>query len=64
MTHVQALDISTGRRITGKLIKRYALGVTIDDAKDVRYYVTYERIIDGLPPEQPREPGTQGTLWQ
>jgi hypothetical protein len=75
---VTILDASTGRHIAGKLIKQYAKGVTIEDARDIRYYATLDRVIDGLHPAAPAArlaplaplpgavltPGDNGSLWQ
>ena len=53
---VTILDASTGRHVAGKLIKQYAKGVTIEDARDIRYYATMDRVIAGLAAEQPAAP--------
>lgn len=63
MNQVTIIDASTGRHVTGKLIKHYPNGLTIEDDRDVRYYATTDRVIhDGT--KRPLAPGDNGNLWQ
>lgn len=50
MEQITIRDASTGRPVTGKLVKEYPLGITIDDANDIRHYATFDRVISGLKP--------------
>jgi hypothetical protein len=40
------IDASTGRRITGKFVRKWSDGITVDDAKGIRYFATFNRVID------------------
>lgn len=61
---ITILDVSTGRRVTGKFVKRYGEGITIDDERDIRYYVTFNRIIGGYDPApRPLTPGDNAAIW-
>ncbi|RUW55581.1 hypothetical protein EOA32_00755 [Mesorhizobium sp. M1A.F.Ca.ET.072.01.1.1] len=65
MQQITILDASTGRHVTGKLIKRYPLGLTIEDAHDIRYYATLDRVLQDAPkPAAPLAPGDNGRLFQ
>lgn len=46
-------------RVTGKLIKRYQHGLTIDDERGVRYYATFDRVIC----EERGKDAGEGLLW-
>lgn len=66
---VTILDPCTGRHVTGKLIKRYPLGLTIEDTREIRYYATLARVVEDAPepdamPRAPLAPGDNGNLWQ
>jgi hypothetical protein len=50
---VTIVDASTGRHVTGSLVKRYPKGVTIDDARQIRHYATLDRVVSGLEPDKP-----------
>ena len=55
------------KQITGKLVKRFPLGITIDDDCDVRHYATFDRVISGLDAEpQPSSPipGDNASLFK
>ena len=65
MQQITILDASTGRRVTGKLIKRYSQGLTIEDSREIRYYATTDRVLADAPqPAAPLAPGDNGNLWQ
>jgi hypothetical protein len=49
MTIIQALDPYM-RPISGTLVKTYPKGVTIDDARGVRWYISNDRIVGPPPP--------------
>ena len=49
MTNIQALD-AWRRPISGTLVRTYPKGVTIDDARGVRWYIPNDRIIGPPPP--------------
>jgi hypothetical protein len=44
MTIIQARD-PWGKPISGALAKRYPKGITIDDARGIRHYVTLDRVV-------------------
>jgi hypothetical protein len=59
---ITILDAYRRVQITGKLVKTYPLGLTIDDDGDVRHYATFDRVITPLQ-QQPTQPGNNGDLW-
>ena len=57
------LDVSREppRRVTGQLVREYPLGVTVDDARGVRYYVTHDKIISRA--TNPKPTDAIGQIW-
>lgn len=48
MRLIEIVDATTGEIIEGKLLKRYPFGLTIEDARDVRHYATYDRVLSDI----------------
>lgn len=49
MNQVTIWDAWFTRQTTGKLVKEWPNGVTIDDERGVRHYATHDRIVTGKP---------------
>lgn len=54
-------------QITGRLVKKYPLGLTIDDQDGIRHYATFDRVIDDETQQPPAvqidATATQGSLF-
>ena len=46
MTYATITDARTGKPITGKILREYSNGLTIEDANGVMHYATFSRVID------------------
>lgn len=64
-TSVIILDAYRQHRITGQFVKRWPDGVTIDDARGIRHFATFDRVVTPLPDAIAINPiGTQADLWR
>lgn len=65
MDQITIVDAYRVRQITGKLVKQYPLGITIDDARDIRHYATFDRVMTPLAPPQETTatPGNNSPLF-
>ena len=63
MTEITIIDAWRVKTHTGKLIKRYPLGLTIDDDRGVRYYATYDRVLSDPERDTVQQWLDQGSLF-
>jgi len=50
------MDARTGKPITGKILREYSNGLTIEDASGVIHYATFNRVISRTTPTGQAEP--------